>query len=80
MSVWTRGWEAQMNLRPGYYRALGQYVGVVPKVGGVGWGAAVVVRFGLVCWLCGSLLLKYVGVVPSLAGGWSSGGMWFACC
>jgi hypothetical protein len=32
MSVWTRGWEAQMNLRPGYYRRLGQFVGVVPKV------------------------------------------------
>ena len=40
MSVWTRGWEAQMNLRPGYYRRLGQFVGVVPKVGlpAAGWG------------------------------------------
>jgi hypothetical protein len=32
MSVWTRGWEAQMNLRPGYYKRLGPYVGAVPKV------------------------------------------------
>jgi hypothetical protein len=33
MSVWTRGWEAQMNLRPSYYKRLGPYVGAVPKVG-----------------------------------------------